>query len=247
MTRRMKWIMVGVAAGVLVLALAMAGIGSAIVLAQGGTTTPTPAKPGQELRESFWQALATRLNVTVDQLTQAFKDAAKDTVAKAQQEGKLTADQAQALNDKIDQAQGNVPFVPFFGHGRGFGGRGFGLFPGKGGAGLDAAATALGMSSQDLMTALRSGQTLAQLAQEKNVDPNTVKTAILNAEKAAVDQAVAAGRLTQAQGDQLKAQIDQRGVDLNQPFWGHGFKGGPWRKFGPFPQQPTPTPGGILF
>ncbi len=61
-----------------------------------------------------------------------------------------------------------------------------------------------------------------------------------------MDQAVAAGHLTKEQGDQLRASIDQRGVDLNQPFWGHGFKGVPGRKFGPF-QKPTPTPGGFRF
>lgn len=43
------------------------------------------------------------VSIDHDQLKQAFQGAAKDTVTKAQQEGRLTADQAKALTDRIDQ------------------------------------------------------------------------------------------------------------------------------------------------
>ena len=45
-------------------------------------------------------------------------------------------------------------------------------------AGMDAAAKALGMSTSDLQTALKSGQTPASLAQSKGVSTDTLTSAI---------------------------------------------------------------------
>jgi lambda repressor-like predicted transcriptional regulator len=64
-------------------------------------------------------------------------------------------------------------------------------------------AKALGMTEADLMTAMRGGKTITQLAQEKNVSTDTIVNALVAAEKAQLDQAVADGRLTQAQADAL--------------------------------------------
>ena len=65
--------------------------------------------------------------------------------------------------------------------------------PGRGGPGgdatvLNAAAQALGMTATDLTTALRGGQTLSQIAQARNVNPDTVEQAIVAAKKAELDQ-----------------------------------------------------------
>jgi len=156
-------------AGALALAVVLAGVGgSGVALAQGPTTTPTTPQqaPIHEAAQAFWQALANRLNVTLDTLTQAVRGAAKDVVAQAVTNGTLTQDQANTANSRIDQWQpGQGPSLPFFGE-RGRGGRGgkgdFGG-PGHGGmmGGLDAAAKALNMTTADLMTELRSGKTLA--------------------------------------------------------------------------------------
>ncbi len=45
-------------------------------------------------------------------------------------------------------------------------------------AGMDAAAKALGMSTDDLRTALQGGQSLASLAQSKGVSTDTLTSAI---------------------------------------------------------------------
>src|SRR5262249_46300218 len=63
--------------------------------------------------------------------------------------------------------------TPFHGHGPD-GGRGFGLGPAE----RDAAAKALGMTTDELSTALKGGKTLEQLATEKGVDFQTVMQAI---------------------------------------------------------------------
>jgi len=51
-------------------------------------------------------------------------------------------------------------------------------------AGLAAAAKAIGISEADLQTALRSGQSIAQVAQSKGVDPAVVITAMVEEAKA---------------------------------------------------------------
>jgi hypothetical protein len=80
------------------------------------------------------------------------------------------------------------------------------------------------MSSADLTTALRNRQTLLGLAQSKNVDVTKLRTAISDAEKAAVDQAVKNGQLTQAQGEALKANLAPNNIDLNRGlFFGNGL------------------------
>jgi heme oxygenase len=56
---------------------------------------------------------------------------------------------------------------------------------------------------------LRSGQTLTQIAQARKVDVQSVKSATLTALKAQLSQAVSAGRLTQAQADQILAEAEQ--------------------------------------
>ncbi|MFN8483704.1 MAG: hypothetical protein U0768_11760 [Anaerolineae bacterium] len=71
---------------------------------------------------------------------------------------------------------------------------------------LNAAATALGMTAADLSTALRSGQTLSQIAQSKNVGPNVVEKAIVDAKKAEIDQLSADLGL-----DQLFAELGSGG------------------------------------
>jgi hypothetical protein len=93
---------------------------------------------------------------------------------------------------------------------------------------LNAAAQKLGMTAQDLMTELRSGKTLADVAKEKSVSAGDLKTAIVNAVDAQIDQAVTAGKLTQSQADNIKAQVAK--IDLTKPF-GMGIgRGG---QFGP--------------
>ncbi len=107
--------------------------------------------------------------------------------------------------------------------------------PGGHGAGLAAAAKALGMSETDLATALRSGKSLASVAKEKGVDVQKVIDALVAEAKQRLADAVENGRLTQAQADQrleaLTARITER-VNAARPARpdsgrGHGRWGGP--------------------
>jgi hypothetical protein len=236
-----------VGAVAIVTLLLVALLGTPVVGAQT-PTTPTPETPAAKtpkptLGQNFWQALADRLNVTVEQLRQAVQDAAKDTIQRALGDGRLTQEQADRLNERVDTWQGRGAPFGFFGP-HGFRPKVWDRFAFKarlGQSGFEAAAKTLGMTTQDLMAELRSGKSLADLADEKKVDQATLKAAIVSAAKADIDAALANGRLTQQQADQLKSRLDQ--LDLDSLLGRPRFRGpGEW--FGAPRRQPTPTPGG---
>ena len=72
---------------------------------------------------------------------------------------------------------------------------------------VDAAATALGITPDEMFTALDSGQTIAALAQAKGIDPQTVIDAVVAAVTAREQAEVAAGDHTQAEVDAKLADI----------------------------------------
>jgi hypothetical protein len=221
MVRKIQFI----AAGALVLALIVAGIGGTVVLAQA--PTPQGQAGAKTLADLFWQALAQRLGTTVDKVKQAETDARKDAITQGVTQGLLTQTQADGMLQRLQ----NAPLDGFFG------GRGPGRGPFGGASAAiataehDAAAKARGMSSADLMTALQS-KTLLALAQEKNVDVTKLRTAIADAEKAAIDQAVKNGTLSQTEADSVKANIKPENIDLIHGLPGKFPRGGP-DGFGP--------------
>lgn len=127
--------------------------------------------------------------------------------------------------------------LPLHGGGHG-GGRGLGL------AGLQAAAEALDMTTDELINALRSGKTLEEIANEAGVELQDVQDAIQAAHeeelRARIEQAVADGTMTQEKADWLLEGLEKGFLD--GPGFGFGF--GP---HGPRPDQtpstqPTETP-----
>jgi uncharacterized protein YidB (DUF937 family) len=194
-------------AGVIVFALLVTGIGGTIVLAQGPTQTP-PAKSQSGWSQLYLQALAQKLGTTVDKLQQAMTDARKDALGQAVKQGILTQTQADAMQQRLQHVQVSSDVRTSIAN-----------------AWLDAAAKTLGLSSADLTTALKS-KTLLTLAQEKNVDVTKLRTAIADAQKAVIDQAVRDGKLTQAQADTLKANIKPENINVNRRVIAQGMRGG---------------------
>jgi len=125
--------------------------------------------------------------------------------------------------------------------GRGWG-RGFGF--GFRGAGswvtYDAAAKALGMTPEQLFTALHSGKTLDEIAEEKGVEMQTVTDAIKAAEKEAmkadIQQAVKDGKMTQEQADWMLQGVEKGYMPMGRR--GRGFGCGGWGK----DSTPSATP-----
>jgi len=87
---------------------------------------------------------------------------------------------------------------------------GGGRHHGRGAPDLAAAATALGLSPADLRTALQSGKSLAQVAQDKGVPVATLVDALVAREKTEIAKAVTDGRITQAQADTRLAGLTAR-------------------------------------
>jgi hypothetical protein len=94
------------------------------------------------------------------------------------------------------------------------------------GAGLDAAATALGITQDELHTALESGKTIAQVAGEKGVDVQTLIDALVADASSHLDQAAADGKITTDEAAARKAELPTRIADLVN---NGGPKGGPGR------------------
>ena len=95
--------------------------------------------------------------------------------------------------------------------------------------GLSAAAGYLGLSTSQLITKLQSGQTLAQIAQATSGKSVAgLVAAMTAAQKTELDNAVKAGRLTQAQADSLSAALKDRVTAMVNGRFGFRF-GGPRR------------------
>jgi len=88
----------------------------------------------------------------------------------------------------------------------GFGGGGPGG-PGERGPGLNAAAEAIGITVEDLRTAVRGGDTIAEVAAANDVDVQTVIDALVAEATTRVDAAVADGELTEAKAVERKADL----------------------------------------
>jgi len=133
----------------------------------------------------------------------------KQELADAVTAGRLTQAQADLIVPTLTQRF--TDFVngvrPAGGPGRGFG---FGHRPGHGDD-LAAAATYLGTTTSDLLTQLQAGKTLAQIAGSKTTG---LIAALVAHEKQELADAVTAGRLTQAQVDQIVPMLTQRFTDL---------------------------------
>ena len=150
---------------------------------------------------------------SVDGLVDALVAAAKTKLDAAVTAGKLTADQEQTILSKL--RSGVTDLVnnvgPKIGPGVGPGpGHGFGV-----GADLSTAASYLGLSTDELMSQLRSGKTLAQIAQAtsgKSVDG--LVDALVAAAKTKLDAAVTAGKLTADQEQTILSKLRSGVTDL---------------------------------
>ncbi len=197
---------------------------SAAVLAAGaGGGAAIAATSGDDDHKKTEQAIiddaAQRLNVSPEALRSALGAAEDSQLDQAVKDGKLTQEQADAIKKRRQQA-GDVLGGPGVGvpgpggPGRpGFGGRGLGFKIGPGGA-LDAAASALGLKRADLLTKLRAGKSIADVAKAQGKSLDDVKQAITAGVTKELDQAVADKKLTSAQRDDILKELGEHLDDL---------------------------------
>jgi hypothetical protein len=92
---------------------------------------------------------------------------------------------------------------------------------------LSVAAGAIGISESDLRTALQSGQSMADVATANGVDPQKVIDALVADAQAKLAEQVASGEITQAQADEINANLVQRITDRVNHAGGPGGAGCP--------------------
>jgi hypothetical protein len=148
---------------------------------------------------------ATAKGKTAADLITAIVNAQKTNLDNQKAAGWITADQETALlshyTDEVTQLVNNGPGVP----------------PGGGqqqGGLLSTAATFLGMSVSDVQSALKSGKTLADLAQSKGKSVSDLVNALLAPAKTNLDQAVTDGKITSAQETTILNNLTTRLTNL---------------------------------
>lgn len=179
------------------------------------TATPNPQRAARQAAiDDFLNQLAQNLHIDRTTLNNALKQTAKDEVAKAVQQGKLTQAEANQIDQMIDSGQFPKGF------GIGFPGIidhvGFAQVPGLKDAIENAFQQTVGETPQQFMQEVRSGKTPDQVFQEHNTSAQAVRQAEVNAAKPILDQAVQSGTITQAQEDAFLQRLQ------NGPFFGGG-------------------------
>lgn len=152
-------------------------------------------------RQALINDVAKRLHVSPSQLTSALKAALIDRLNAAVSAGQITRAQANRLEQRIEQ---NNRLPLFFGPPR----LRAHLLARRGI--LDAAASYLGLTDTQLMSDLRSGQSLAQIANSRGKSVSGLEQALFNAEKARLNQLESRGLITSAQEQKLLSRLSAR-------------------------------------
>lgn len=159
----------------------------------------------------------------------------RDALAPLVENGTITRTQADAVVGALEEAR---PVKGRLGPGRG--GFRFGIA-----RNLDIAAEAMGITAEELRTALREGNSLADVARDNGVEPEAVVNALAAHLKDHLDAAVAAGRLTQEQADgKLSGATDRIRAMVNGELplkarRGHHRFGGPGSDQPPADAEPS--------
>jgi len=88
-------------------------------------------------------------------------------------------------------------------------------------AAIKNAATTIGVTPQELVTAIRNGQSIADVARDHGVDPQTVIDNLITEATARIDQAVLDGKIPAEKAEELKHKLTGRVTSLvNRHFEG---------------------------
>jgi len=229
------------------IALPAAGLAAVIIGVVAVQAAPSPsASPtaSKNYAQVFVDKLAGILGLTPAKTQDALKQAQLQTVDQMQKDGQITQAQADAMKARINAGQGLGAIGGFGRHG---GGAGFGGFKANSAlmqslttAELNAAASALHMSTANLQSALRSGKSLTDLETQQKVSDSAVKTAMQNAAKGVLDNAVKAGTITQAQADSILSRVGS-GLKFRSYKQDSESNEAPGTPGGQAPSTPAPT------
>jgi len=189
-------------------ALTLTGIGVAIA---EPTTTPSPSPSTSAPSES------TESGTDVDDRREAIEQALEGLV----EDGTLTEEQVGRVADELDDssAVGHRWGWGWGDHDRhGWDGRGADIE-----RGWEAAAQALGMTTQELEDALApEGTSLADVAEQRGVPSQEVVDALVAAAEERIAARVTEGDLSQEQADELRAELPKWVASaIDNDWWSH--------------------------
>ena len=202
----------------------VAGAGAALaVVGAGAAVGATKLSPNGESKAIVDDA-ARQLGVDPAKLSAALRQALENRIDEAVEAGRLTEEQGKAMKQRLESEEFPLFGGPVLGGHRGAGHHAFGH--------LEAAATFLGVPEAELRDALRDGKTLAQAAKDRGKSVDGLVDALVAATTKKLDEAVADGRLTKAQRDEIVSGLEQRTaafVNGDRPAFreqrGFGFRG----------------------
>ncbi len=197
-----------------------AGAGAALaVVGASGAVAADRLTPKEESKAVVEDA-AKQLGVDPAKLTDALQKALENRIDEAVKAGWLTEAQGNEMKQRIENDDFPLFGGPGFAGPRGFAHRGF--------RDVDAAAAYLGVDEDALRERLRDGDTLAEVAKEKGKTVDGLVSAIVAGTTKRLDEAVAAGRITKAQRDEIVAGLKKRTVEIvNGDFPALRGRGGP--------------------
>ncbi|MBI5289436.1 MAG: hypothetical protein HY873_10750 [Chloroflexi bacterium] len=172
----------------------------------GADSTPTAER--QSARGNFLARVAEKLGISAEQLQQAIRDAANDTVDEALANGRITQEQADKAHERINSGKGLRGFFERR-HDRREHRRDLVRH-----AIVQSSATALNMTVEELRAELQAGNSIADVANEQGVSLDTVKAQITSDAEAKLDELVANGKLTQEKADEALAKLTENLDDI---------------------------------
>jgi hypothetical protein len=209
-----------------------AGAALVAVAAGGGAIAATKLTSPKPEQQAILNDAASQLGVSPAKLSDALKTALQNRIDAAVKDGRITKEQAAELKQHIEAGD-----FPLFAGPRPFGDRGHhfghGFGPGLAHphpAGVEAAATYLGMTQVQLREALGNGKTLAQLAKDKGKSVDGLVDAMTAAATKQIDAAAAAGKITKEQAADMKAHLQDAVTGIvngEHRFEHREFRGGP--------------------
>jgi transcriptional regulator with XRE-family HTH domain len=177
---------------ILILAAAMMALGVAVV-AIGGAVPSANGDDGPV--ENFLAKVAEKLGVSEDELQTAIKDAQLETIDEAAADGSIIEEQADRLKER---AQGSAPS---------FHRRPYDHNPAPGLI-IASAAEVLDLEGAELVSQIKSGSSLADVANAQGMSREDLTAALIIQTAAHLDALVAEKKLTDEQAERIAQGIE---------------------------------------
>ncbi len=181
----------------------IAGAVTAAALAVGGGAFAATQLGSDADEQAILNDAASRLGVEPAELSDALEAAFAARIDAAVAAGELTQEQGAEMKQRL-QENGLPLFGPRGGPHHG---------PGRG-PGLEAAATYLGLTRDELHDALENGDTLAEVATKQGKSVDGLKQAMIADATEHLNAAVSDGRLTEEQKQQILEDLPERIDDI---------------------------------